>query len=87
LKQYISWDASLSNLLAGGVEAILCVIRNSCKQTYIYKIAGREDFYLGEGDQHEAKYDGKEVVVDLALHSHPNFTSTPDHCKYTMVRV
>jgi hypothetical protein len=81
-----AWDASLRNLLPEGVEGILSVIRNSCNQTYTYEISGRDAFYLGEGDQHEEKYGHKEVVVDLALHTHPNFTSTPGHCKYSMVR-
>jgi hypothetical protein len=80
-----AWDASLRNLLPEGVEGILCVIRNSCDQVYTYEITGRDAFFLGEGDLHASAYDDKTHEVDLALHTHPDFTTTPGHCKYSMV--
>ena len=40
--------------------------------------------FLGDGDLHESKFDDMEVFVNLALHSHPEFTNTDNHCRYSM---
>ena len=33
---------------------------------------------------HKTEYEDYERIVNLALHSHPDFESTPGHCQYTM---
>lgn len=81
----IAWDASMRDLLPSNVYGIICVIQNSCQQTYSYRIAGTEAFYLGEGDHHDPRYDHMRVDADLSLHTHPNFTTYPGHCTYSMV--
>jgi hypothetical protein len=81
-----AWDAALLNLLPDDVVGIHAVIKNNCNQSYTYAIDGKDAFYLGEGDSHDPKYDDLELAVSLAVHTHPNFTSTPGHCQYSMVR-
>ena len=81
-----AWDAALLNLLPDNVIGIDAIITNDCNQSYTYQINGKDAIYLGVGDKHDPKYDDWEVLVNLAVHSHPDFTSTPGHCQYSMVR-
>ena len=81
----VAWDFALRNLLPVGVEGILVEIYNNCNQTYSYMIEGPDAYYIGEGAKHEQKYNDMKVVRSLSLHTHPNFTSTPGHCYYSIV--
>ena len=78
---------ALRYLLPNNVEGIMVEIQNSCNQTSLYELIGYDAFYLGENATKESKYDNMEVVRDLSLHTHPNFTTTPGHCQYSIVRV
>ena len=81
-----SWDNSLRNLLPESVKGLIAVIRSEgCNLTHSYVIDGKDAFFLGEGDLHEAKYDDKEVMVDLSFHKNPMSAFTPDHCVYKIV--
>ncbi|CAB9511106.1 Receptor-type guanylate cyclase gcy [Seminavis robusta] len=80
----VAWDASMRNLLPSNVRGILCVVENTCDQVFTYEINGKDAIYLGSGDMHNPKYDHLEVMVDLSMHTHPNFTTTPGHCQYSM---
>ena len=82
-----AWDFALRYLLPNNVEGIMVEIQNSCNQTSLYELIGYDAFYLGENATKESKYDNMEVVRDLSLHTHPNFTTTPGHCQYSIVRV
>jgi len=82
-----AWDAALRNLLPDNVVGIHAVIKNDCNQSYTYEINGKDAIYMGEGDSHDSKYENLELEVSLAVHTHPNFTSTPGHCQYSMVRI
>ena len=82
----MAWDASLLNLLPENVVGIFAVVRNNCNESHTYEINGKDAIYQGAGDFHDPKFDDYESVVDLALHTHPNFTTTPGHCMYSMVR-
>ena len=82
----IAWDASMRNLLPDNVKGIHCVVQNSCNQSYSYEVNGKDAIYLGDGDRHNPKYDRMGVEVDLSLHTHPEFATTPGHCQYRMVR-
>ncbi|CAB9507461.1 Receptor-type guanylate cyclase gcy [Seminavis robusta] len=79
-----AWDASMRNLLPDNVNGILCVIKNTCDQVFTYEVNGNDAFYLGDVDIHDPKYDDLEVMVDLSLHTHQDFSTTPGHCKYSM---
>ena len=82
----IAFDASMRNLLPDNVKGMLCVVENSCDQTLSYFIDGKDALFQGMSDLHDHKYDELAVKVDLALHSHPEFLTTPGHCMYSMVR-
>lgn len=86
LTSSVAWDASMQNLLPENVHGILCVVKNSCNQVFTYEVDGPMAFYLGDGDHHDPSFNELEVTVDLSLHTHPDFTATPGHCLYSMVR-
>jgi hypothetical protein len=81
----MAWDFALRNLLPDNVEGIIVELQNSCNQTSLYELIGYDAFYLGENATKESKYDDMEVVRDLSFGTHPNFTTTPGHCRYTIV--
>ena len=81
----VAWDASMRNLLPETVHGIHCVIKNNCDQVFTYEVDGPEAHFMGRVDAHDSKYDSMQVEVSLDMHTHPNFTSTPHHCIYTMV--
>ena len=81
-----AWDHALLGLLPDGVVGMQTVIRNTCNQSYTYELRGPDAMFLGPQDLHEERYDDMEVVVNLALHKHHDFATTPGHCRYSMVR-
>lgn len=85
LTSSVAWDASMLDLLPETVKGIRCVVKNNCDQSFTYEVVGPEAFYKGDGDLHDTEYDEYELFVDLALHTHPDFPSTPGHCQYSMV--
>jgi len=74
----------MQNLLPEGVNGVLCVIKNTCGQSFTYEIQGRSAFYLGDGDWHDPSYDDLGMTVELSLHSHPEFANYPGNCLYTL---
>jgi hypothetical protein len=80
-----AWDFALRNLLPEGVDGIIVEIENSCNQSYSYQISGPEALFIGEGALHETKFNNRKVSRSLSIHNHPNFTTTPGHCYYSMV--
>jgi hypothetical protein len=80
-----AWDFALRNLLPEGVDGIIVEIENNCNQSYSYQISGPEAFFIGEGKLHETKFNDRNVFRSLSLHDHPNFTTTPGHCYYSLV--
>ena len=82
----VAWDKALLDLLPDGVNGIDAIISNNCNQSYTYEINGHDAIFKGDRDLHDRKYDEMGVMVDLALHSHGDFESTPGHCQFSMVR-
>lgn len=69
-------------LLPPGVDGVDLVLRNSCGQSFSFRLHGPEVEYTGEGDLHNPKYDEERVFVDIVEH-YPNpelVTQTPGHC-------
>jgi hypothetical protein len=81
-----AWDFALRYLLPDNVEGIIVEIKNTCNQSSLYELVGHEAFYLGENATKESKFRDIKVVRDLSFGTHPNFTLTPGHCQYTIVR-
>jgi hypothetical protein len=81
-----AWDYALRYLLPNNVDGIIVEVRNTCNQTNLYALDGYDAFYLGENATKEMIYNNMEVVRDLSFSTHPNFTTTPGHCRYTIVR-
>lgn len=81
-----AWDFALRFLLPDNVEGIIAEIQNSCNQTSLYELIGYDAFYLGDNATRATQYDDMVVMRDLSFSTHPNFTTTPGHCRYTIVR-
>ncbi|CAB9505736.1 Receptor-type guanylate cyclase gcy [Seminavis robusta] len=79
-----AFDAALRNLIPDGVQGIICVITSNMAANFSYVVDGQNAFFLGMEDHHESKYDDYEVHVDLALHTNPEYTTTPGHSQYQM---
>jgi hypothetical protein len=82
-----AWDYTLRNLLPNNVNGILVEIRNTCHQSHLYSLVGYDAFYLGDNATKDSMYDNMEVVRDLTYSTHPNFTTTPGHCRYSIVSI
>jgi hypothetical protein len=81
-----AWDFALRFLLPENVEGIIAEIQNSCNQSSLYELIGVDAFYLGDNATKDSKYDDMAVARDLSFSKNPNFTTTPGHCRYTIVR-
>jgi hypothetical protein len=60
-------------------------LRNNCNQSSLFSLVGYDAFYLGDNATKDSSYQDMEIVRDLSLATHPNFTTTPGHCQYTIV--
>ena len=80
-----AWDFALRNLLPDNVNGVIVELRNSCNQSGIYSLVGHDAFYLGENATIESSYVDMGMARDLTISTHPNFTTTPGHCLYTIV--
>ena len=82
-----AWDFALRFLLPDNVEGIIAQIQNSCNQSDLYELIGFDAFYLGENATKDSNYDDMVVVRDLSFSTNPKYTTTPGHCRYTIVRI
>jgi hypothetical protein len=80
-----AWDFALRFLLPNNVEGIIVEIQNSCNQSNLYELVGYDAFYLGDNATKDSKYDDMVVIRDLFPTTHPNYTTTPGNCRYTIV--
>ena len=62
-----SWDDLLKKILPNYIKGMICVLKSSIDQTYTYSISGDRVTLLGEGDQHDAKYDDMGVTAEADL--------------------
>ncbi|CAB9521849.1 Receptor-type guanylate cyclase gcy [Seminavis robusta] len=79
-----AFDASMRNLLPSNVKGMLCVIQNTCNQTFSYMIEGKEAYYQGFEDNHDPSYDDMALQVPLTVIAHPEVVNTPGNCMYSM---
>lgn len=81
----IQWDAYLLGLLPQGVNGVYCVLRNSCGESFTYKLKGLDATFIGVGELHEAQYEDTANVIpmdDILFHE-----VTPlleGHCMWTI---
>jgi Adenylate and Guanylate cyclase catalytic domain len=81
----IAWDRYLIDLLPQGTSGIMCVLKNSCGQSFTYKLDGNEAFYLGPGDLHDPNYDHTEVAIPFysSISTNTTIPPLPGQCLYT----
>jgi hypothetical protein len=74
-----------------GNEVIVCVLENSCGQQFLCRIKGRKAIYLGEGDDHDLKFNSLEESFNFASMTEDDdiltFSGVPlnlDFCPYNI---
>jgi len=74
-----SWDLYLTNLLPINVEAVVCVIKNTCGDIFSYEIKGSNSKFLGFSDLHDPEFTnvGEHVPLDFV-------PARDDNCSYEM---
>jgi class 3 adenylate cyclase len=87
LASEIVWTHFFENLLPNDINGVICVIENSCRQIFTYRIDGAQATFLGSGDLHDSAFDylvesrGVSYLVDLP----ENFAALPldfEHCPF-----
>ena len=58
---YVYWQSYFTNVLPHGQNGVVCILENSCGQSFTYVLHGPQVTYVGQGDMHESKYDGLVV--------------------------
>jgi class 3 adenylate cyclase len=51
------WRDLIQNILPRDSKGVIVVFENTCDQVFTYRIDGKNSIYMGQGDQHESKYD------------------------------
>jgi class 3 adenylate cyclase len=51
------WRDLLKNLLPPNSKGVIVVFENTCEQVFTYRIDGEKAIYVGQGDQHDSRYD------------------------------
>ena len=80
------WDSFFLYNLPPNPNGIMCVLSNSCGQTFTYKLEGRSAIFLGFEDLHDSQYDKYLVTTDLES-SGTSFTGIPlndEYCQWTL---
>jgi hypothetical protein len=75
-------DRHDKGLLPPGVDGIDLVLRNTCDQSFSFRLHGSDVEFKGEGDLHDPKYDTERVAVDIVEHYNDKklVEQTPGHC-------
>jgi class 3 adenylate cyclase len=79
----VSWDVFLSDLVRESNQGLICVLENSCGQSYTYRMDGTNAVFLGEGDLHDRDYNYLAYETEVA----PFLTiddETVGYCKYML---
>jgi class 3 adenylate cyclase len=77
------WRLYFKNILPKNTKGIVCVLRNTLNQSFTYKIDAGEVIYVGEGDQHDTKYDYLEQSSKVSTYL--SKISSPETKSYTSV--
>ena len=79
------WEFYLRDLLPAGVPLIDAVLVNSCGQKYTYSVDGPTAMFVGEGDNHDTRYDDYRVVAEFGSELLTGLkTRTYSQCFYSL---
>ena len=73
----LSWKTYLADLLPPGVNGILVVLKNSCGQSFTFRIDGPVATFISEGDLHDEKYDDIAEEIEFGIESAPQPLQIP----------
>lgn len=62
----IPWSIYFNDVLPKGADPVVCVLRNSCGESFTYEVEGVKATFLGEGDWHDPSFDKFEVRNNFA---------------------
>ena len=57
----VDWESFFQMALHGVEESLIVVLENSCGQIYSFEVIEKQVMYLGEGDMHDDKIDGRSA--------------------------
>jgi hypothetical protein len=80
----LAWDNFFTGLLHESVTGIVCVVTNTCLQSFTYALDGPNAFYLGPGDLHDTDYDDLAYVVELMPFIALDSDKEESYCEYTL---
>jgi class 3 adenylate cyclase len=88
------WRDLIKNILPPNSKGVIVVFENTCEQVFTYRIDGENAIYVGQGDQHDSKYDyigTSSTFLELRDHSDSSrgsaYTGLPlsqDFCPMTL---
>ena len=82
----LAFDVYLLDLLPDTVKGIHAVFNNSCGEAHTYELTGNRASYLGFGDLHDPKHNGRAVPFDFSDYEYTEQAKLlPGHCYYTMI--
>ena len=62
----IPWDIYFQNIIHKGADGIICVVQDSCGDSFTYRINGPEAHHVGWGDLHDKDYDHLQHTAEFA---------------------
>ena len=80
----LPWDSYFSGLLHEGASGMVCVLLNTCGQSYTYKLDGPAATYMGSGDLHDSDYDDLVHVVEVTPFTSLHPEKEDKYCEYTV---
>jgi class 3 adenylate cyclase len=61
----IYWQVYFTDILPETAQGVICVLENTCSQSFTYVINGAQASYLGQGDLHDPSYD--EYMIETGF--------------------
>ena len=80
----IEWEFYFSRVLHQGAHGIVVILKNSCGQAYTFVVNGDQATFIGEGDNHNSKYDKYKKSAKLFDPSETIRLQEDDHCFYSI---
>jgi hypothetical protein len=90
LSSLISWTTIFEDILAAHAKGVICVVENTCDQTFTVEINGQDAIFRDYGDLHDEKYTDLGLTYDLEDLDLEKVTATripfddSSSCQYTL---
>lgn len=75
------WRELIENILPTGSDGVIVVFEDECAPSFTYRLDGPEAIYLGQGDLHDATFDG--IKQSILLSDMVNSKKSTEHSSYS----